>query len=185
MAQSCLADEDFKTELLKSIPHLRAFSRSLCNQPDIADDLVQDTLMKAWAARARFTAGTNMRAWTFVILRNSFLSHLRRNKHTLCMSDDMLELTVSISPNQDHSLELEDLQRALMALPANQRKAVVLVGAGGFIYEEVAKICNCPVGTIKSRVARGRTALEKMFKENTISKRKNQPPMKALLAQLN
>ena len=141
------------------IPHLRAFGRSLSGSRDLADDLVQETLLKAWAARKRFQAGTNMRAWTFIILRNLFLSQMRRAR----FKGEWDELTASkllaAPASQDKHIELGDMQRALLHLPQPQREALILVGAGGFAYEEAAEICGCAVGTIKSRVARGRVAL--------------------------
>jgi RNA polymerase sigma-70 factor (ECF subfamily) len=158
-----LPDDEFKRELAQVIPHLRAFGRSLSGSRDLADDLVQETLLKAWAARKRFQAGTNMRAWTFIILRNLFLSQMRRAR----FKGEWDELTASkilaAPAGQDKQIELADMHRALMHLPQPQREALILVGAGGFAYEEAAQICDCAVGTIKSRVARGRVALEALL----------------------
>lgn len=154
-----LSDEDFKRELGAVIPHLRAFGRSLSGSRDLADDLVQETLMKAWAARARFQAGTNMRAWTFIILRNHFLSQKRRSRFTGEWDDLTADRLLAAPAGQDKQIELADMQRGLMQLPENQREALILVGAGGFAYEEAAEICGVAVGTIKSRVARARAAL--------------------------
>ena len=142
------------------IPHLRAFGRSLSGSRDLADDLVQETLLKAWAARKRFQAGTNMRAWTFIILRNLFLSQMRRARFKGEWDDITASKILAAPASQDRHIELGDMQRALMHLPQPQREALILVGAGGFAYEEAADICGCAVGTIKSRVARGRVALE-------------------------
>ena len=154
-----LPDDEFKEQLGQVIPHLRAFGRSLSGSRDLADDLVQETLLKAWAARKRFQAGTNMRAWTFIILRNLFLSQMRRAR----FKGEWDELTASkllaAPASQDRHVELGDMQRALMHLPQPQREALILVGASGFSYEEAAKICECAVGTIKSRVNRARTRL--------------------------
>lgn len=158
-----LSDADFKQELEALIPHLRAFARNLCGKPDMADDLAQDALLKAWAARKRYKAGTNMRAWVFVILRNQFLSQMRRSRFTGEWDESVAERTLSTPAHQDHQMQLTDLQRALMRLPAAQREALVLVGAGGFSYEEAAGICDCAVGTVKSRVARARAALDEMI----------------------
>lgn len=154
-----LSDEDFKRELGAVIPHLRAFGRSLSGSRDLADDLVQETLMKAWAARARFQAGTNMRAWTFIILRNHFLSQKRRSRFTGEWDDLTADRLLAAPAGQDKQIELADMQRGLLQLPENQREALILVGAGGFAYEEAAEICGVAVGTIKSRVARARAAL--------------------------
>ena len=167
-----LSDSEFKDELARVIPHLRAFGRSLSGNRDLADDLVQETLLKAWAARQRFQAGTNMRAWTFIILRNLFLSQMRRAR----FKGEWDELTASkllaAPASQDRHIELADMQRALLHLPQPQREALILVGAGGFAYEEAAEICGCAVGTIKSRVARGRVALEALLSEGKLPSRR-------------
>ena len=158
-----LPDDEFKVQLAQVIPHLRAFGRSLSGSRDLADDLVQETLLKAWAARKRFQAGTNMRAWTFIILRNLFLSQMRRARFKGEWDDVVAAKILSAPANQDRHVELGDMQRALLHLPQPQREALILVGAGGFAYEEAAEICGCAVGTIKSRVARGRVALEALL----------------------
>jgi RNA polymerase sigma-70 factor (ECF subfamily) len=160
---SPLSDADFKKELEGLIPHLRAFARNLCGKPDMADDLAQDALLKAWAARKRYKAGTNMRAWVFVILRNQFLSQMRRSRFKGEWDDTVAERMLSTPAHQDHQMQLSDLQRALMRLPEAQREALILVGAGGFSYEEAAEICDCAIGTVKSRVARARAALDEMI----------------------
>ena len=158
-----LDDPEFKEQLAAVIPHLRAFGRSLSGSRDLADDLVQETLLKAWAARKRFQAGTNMRAWTFIILRNLFLSQMRRARFKGEWDDVTAAKILSAPASQDKHIELGDMQRALLHLPQPQREALILVGAGGFAYEEAADICGCAVGTIKSRVARGRVALEALL----------------------
>ena len=173
-----LPDDEFKTQLGAVIPHLRAFGRSLSGSRDLADDLVQETLLKAWAARKRFQAGTNMRAWTFIILRNLFLSQMRRARFKGEWDDVTAAKILSAPASQDRHIELGDMQRALLHLPQPQREALILVGAGGFAYEEAAQICGCAVGTIKSRVARGRVALENLLSGNDLNSRrqhKNDP----------
>ena len=114
-------------------------------------------------ARKRYQAGTNMRAWLFVILRNQFLSQMRRSRFKGEWDEGVAERTLSTPAHQDHQMQLSDLQRALMRLPAAQREALILVGAGGFSYEEAASICDCAIGTVKSRVARARVALDEMI----------------------
>src|SRR5258706_5411032 len=178
-----LPDDAFKQQLTIVIPHLRAFGRSLSGSRDLADDLVQETLLKAWAARKRFQAGTNMRAWTFIILRNLFLSQMRRSRFKGEWDDVTASKLLAAPASQDRHVELGDLQRALMHLPQAQREALILVGAGGFAYEEAAEICDCAVGTIKSRVARGRVALETIMSDNSLPSRRppsNEPGMTAL-----
>lgn len=171
VAHEALSDDAFKTELAGVIPHLRAFGRSLSGNADVADDLVQETLMKAWAARQRFQAGTNMRAWTFIILRNLYLSQMRRARFKGEWDDLAADKILAAPASQDRHVELADLQRALMLLPQPQREALILVGAGGFAYEEAADICGVAVGTIKSRVARGRVALEQIMTDNVLQPR--------------
>ena len=165
---------DFKRELTEVVPHLRAFARGLCGRADMADDLVQETLLKAWAARARFQAGTNMRAWTFIILRNHYLSQMRRSRFRGDWDDLTADRILAAPAGQDKHVELSDMQRALLQLPQPQREALILVGAGGFAYEEAAEICGVAVGTIKSRVARGRAALEQILENGDLPSRRSQ-----------
>lgn len=168
-----LSDPEFKIQLGQVIPHLRAFGRSLSGNRDTADDLVQETLLKAWAARKRFQAGTNMRAWTFIILRNLYLSQMRRSRFRGEWDDLVADRILAAPASQDRHVELSDLQRALLHLPQPQREALILVGAGGFAYEEAAEICQVAVGTIKSRVARGRVALEALLSEGDLPSRRD------------
>jgi RNA polymerase sigma-70 factor (ECF subfamily) len=168
-----LSDPDFKVQLGQVIPHLRAFGRSLSGSRDLADDLVQETLLKAWAARKRFQAGTNMRAWTFIILRNLYLSQMRRARFKGEWDDLVADRLLAAPASQDRHVELTDMQRALLHLPQPQREALILVGAGGFAYEEAADICGVAVGTIKSRVARGRVALETILTEGRLPSRRD------------
>jgi RNA polymerase sigma factor (sigma-70 family) len=170
-----LSDPEFKTQLATVIPHLRAFGRSLSGSRDLADDLVQETLLKAWAARKRFQAGTNMRAWTFIILRNLYLSQMRRARFKGEWDDLVADRLLAAPASQDRHVELSDMQRALLHLPQPQREALILVGAGGFAYEEAAEICQVAVGTIKSRVARGRVALEHLLTEGQLPSRRIEP----------
>lgn len=156
-------DEAFKRDLLTVLPHLRAFARGLCGRPDFADDLVQETAIKAWAARQRFTPGTNMRAWTFAILRNHYLSELRRNRHQTDFDPDAAERLLVMEADQEARLHLSDMEVALMKLSPERREALLLVGAGGFSYEEAARISDCAIGTMKSRVARARDQLARLL----------------------
>lgn len=162
---------DFKRELSAVIPHLRAFARGLCGRPDMADDLVQETMLKAWGARDRFQPGTSMRAWTFVILRNAYLTEMRRNRFRGDYDETVAERILTAPAGQEEPLHLADMHRALLQLPPERREALLLVGAGGFSYEEAAEICGCAVGTIKSRVGRARAALTAMLEDGTIPHR--------------
>ena len=163
--------QEFKRELENVIPHLRAFARGLCGRPDMADDLVQEALMKAWAAQDRFEPGTSMRAWTFVILRNAYLTDMRRNRFRGDYDETVAERILTAPAGQEEPIHLCDLNRALQTLPPERREALLLVGAGGFSYEEAANICGCAVGTIKSRVGRARSALNSMLSEGVIPHR--------------
>lgn len=154
-------DEDlFREELTALIPHLRAFSRSLCGNPTLADDVAQDAMLKAWKARAKFKPGSNLKAWTFTILRNQFYSIKRRSWRATSLDQEVAEQTIVAQSDQEKSVELNELRRGLDSLKEDQREALILVGASGLSYEEAAEICGCAVGTIKSRVSRARKALE-------------------------
>ncbi len=152
-------DRAFKTELVGLIPQLRAFARSLTGDPTAADDLAQDAMVKAWDARASFEMGTNMKAWTFMILRNQFYSEKRRSWRQSQLDQEAAERTLVAIDDPSAPVALDELRMGLAMLPAEQREALVLVGAGGFAYEEAALICGCAVGTVKSRVSRARRAL--------------------------
>jgi len=162
-AQSALSATEFKKALLESVPHLRAFARSLCNDAVAADDLVQDTMLRAWKARDSYTANTSFRAWSFTILRNVFYSEKRRSWRSTELAPEIAERTLVASDNPAKGMELVELRNALDHLPDDQREAIILVGAGGMAYEEAAQIVGCAVGTIKSRVSRARKALTAML----------------------
>ena len=151
---------DFRRELVALIPHLRAFARTLAGNPAGADDLAQEALMKAWDARASYQMGTNMKAWTFMILRNQFYSEKRRSWRQTQLDQDAAERTLVAVDNPEAPVVLDELRQGLGMLPPEQREALILVGAGGFAYEEAADICGCAVGTVKSRVSRARRALQ-------------------------
>jgi RNA polymerase sigma-70 factor (ECF subfamily) len=152
-------DGAFKAELVTLIPHLRAFARTLTGDPTAADDLAQEAMMKAWDARASYQMGTNMKAWTFMILRNQFYSEKRRSWRQSQLDQEAAERTLVAVDDPEAPVALDELRQALKTLPEEQREALILVGAGGFAYEEAAEICGCAVGTVKSRVSRARRAL--------------------------
>lgn len=154
------ADADFRAELQALIPHLRAFAHSLCGNAAAADDLAQDALLRAWRSRSSYKPDTNLRAWTFTILRNCFYSDKRRSWRQQDWNEETANRTLEATTNLDATLEIDDVRRALTALPDDQREALILVGAGGFSYDEAASVCGCAVGTIKSRVNRARKALD-------------------------
>jgi RNA polymerase sigma-70 factor (ECF subfamily) len=157
----------FKRELIGLIPHLRAFARTLAGDPAAADDLAQDAMMKAWDARASYQMGTNMKAWTFMILRNQFYSEKRRSWRQSQLDQEAAERTLVAVDDPAAPVALDELRQGLGMLPAEQREALILVGAGGFAYEEAAEICGCAVGTVKSRVSRARRALQAILEEGS------------------
>ncbi len=146
--------------MLAALPALRAFAMSLSGRHDVADDLVQETVMKAWSKQEAFTLGTNMNAWLFTILRNLYYSQMRKRGREVQDTDGAFTARVGVAPSHDGRMDLADFKRALDALPPDQREAILLIGASGFSYEEAAHICGCAVGTVKSRVSRARTRLQ-------------------------
>jgi RNA polymerase sigma-70 factor, ECF subfamily len=163
LTQPTLDDEAFKAELAGLIPHLRAFARSLCGNATAADDLAQEAMLKAWKARASYQSGTNLKAWTFTILRNLFYSEKRRSWRRQQLDPEVAEATLVANDDPSSAMDLLALRTGLTVLPEDQREALILVGAGGLSYEETAEICGCAVGTIKSRVSRARKALAEII----------------------
>ncbi|MGZ9811486.1 RNA polymerase sigma factor [Pseudoroseicyclus sp. H15] len=155
--------KDPRDEILDHLPSLRAFAVSLTRNSSAADDLVQDTIVNAWRAIDSFKPGTNMRAWLFTILRNAFYSGRRKMKYEVADADGAMAATLSVKPSHDGRLALNDFQKAFTHLPDEQREALVLVGASGMTYEEAATTCGVAVGTIKSRVFRGRARLVELL----------------------
>jgi len=156
-------DESVRAQLIKNIPTLRAFAVSLTSDGDRADDLVQETLVKAWSNLGSFTAGTNMRAWLFTILRNTFYSYHRKARREVQDVEGEHAARLATHPSQNGHMDLQDFQVALERLPDDQREALILIGASGFSYEEAAAICDCAVGTVKSRVNRARSKLAELL----------------------
>src|SRR5690349_7043743 len=164
--------QEMRDALLEAVPHLRAFARSLTRNRDQADDLVNDTIVRAIAASNQFTPGTNFRAWVFTILRNLFYNQGRRGKSRFSSIDDLTVDEPAEMASQEASLEFCDFRRAFWQLPEHHREALILVGASGLNYEDAAKICGCQVGTMKSRVSRARTELRRMLDEDTVIARR-------------
>ncbi|BBE72410.1 sigma-70 family RNA polymerase sigma factor [Oharaeibacter diazotrophicus] len=152
-----------RDELLAAIPPLRAFAVSLTADSDRADDLVQETLVKAWSNLGSFTPGTNMRAWLFTILRNTFYSNHRKRRREVQDVEGEHAARLATHPAQNGHMDLADFREALGKLPPDQREALILIGASGFSYEEAAEICGCAVGTVKSRVNRARNRLAELM----------------------
>ncbi|MGQ0456795.1 MAG: sigma-70 family RNA polymerase sigma factor [Hyphomicrobium sp.] len=155
------AGDDIEALLVKSVPNLRAFANSLCGDPTRADDLVQDTVVKAWSNLASFERGSNLRAWLFTILRNTYFSNLRKHRREVEDADGAMAERLSVLPPQHGHMDMLDFKAAFQNLSDDQKEVLILVGAEGFSYEEAAEITGCAVGTVKSRVNRARTALSK------------------------
>ena len=165
-------------DLLACVPHVRAFAWFLARNRERADDLVQDTIVRALGAAHRFQAGTNLKAWMFTILRNLHYNEVRKNRVQVQSLDDPLAYEPAVLPTQMASLEFGDFRRAFWQLADDQREALILVGASGLSYEEAAKVCECPKGTIKSRVSRARRELLQILEDGLLAdKRRDSPAM--------
>src|SRR6476620_2495615 len=147
--------------------NLRAFAVSLCGDRERADDLVQETLFKAWNHLDSFHEGTNLKAWLFTILRNTYFSERRKRRREVEDADGTYAGRLATHPEQHGHMDMQDFRAVLVRLPDDQREALILVGAAGFSYEEAAGICGCAVGTIKSRVNRARTRLAELLHVNS------------------
>ncbi len=154
---------DPRDEIVEHLPALRAFAMSLCRNSAQADDLVQDTVVKAWTKFDKFQEGTNLRAWLFTILRNTFYSGRRKAQREVADVDGAFSANLASKPDHDGRLALKDFEVAFAKLADEQREALILVGASGFSYEEAAEMCGCAVGTIKSRANRGRARLAELL----------------------
>lgn len=154
---------DPREEIVEHLPSMRAFALSLTRNSATADDLVQDTIVKAWSNIDKFEAGTNMRAWLFTILRNTFYSLRRKRSREVADVDGEMAARLSEKPHHDGRLAMNDFRVAFAELPDEQKEALLLVGASGFSYEEAAEMCGCAVGTIKSRANRGRKRLAELM----------------------
>ncbi len=163
VARQTSVNSDLRDQLLATIPNLRAYAFSLTSSWDRADDLVQETITRAWSKMGQFERGTNLNAWLFTILRNTFFSQHRRRRHEVEDPAGAYAARLRTHADQPAHLDFEDLRKALAKLKPTQREAVLLVGAEGLSYEEAAEICGVALGTIKSRVHRGREKLAKLL----------------------
>ncbi len=173
--------DSFRGELIEAIRPLRAFSRTLIRDEVRAEDLVQETLVKAWEKQASFQPGTNIRAWLFTILRNTYYSELRKRKREVEDVDGKMTADLSVKAPQDGHMAVRDLRGALETLNAEQREALILVGASGFSYEEAGEICGVAAGTVKSRVSRARQRLTDLLGERGEPKGDDESGAKALV----
>jgi RNA polymerase sigma-70 factor (ECF subfamily) len=152
-----------RDQLVDHLPALRAFALSLTREGAAADDLVQDTIVKAWTNMDKFQAGTNLRAWLFTILRNTFYSSRRKTRREVSDTDGIHAARQATKPDHDGRLAMTDFRAAFALLPDEQREALILVGASGFSYEEAAGMTGVAVGTVKSRANRGRRKLAELL----------------------
>jgi len=148
----------FADSLIAAIPNLRAFAHSLSGDGQLSNDLVQETLLKAWAHKESFVPDSNLKAWLFTILRNTYFTHYRKSQREE-LDEDHAAMNASVPPTQLTQLEFEDMRKALMRLSPDHREALLLITAEGFSYEDAARVCGCAVGTMKSRVNRARSRL--------------------------
>ncbi len=157
---------DPREELVEHLPAMRAFALSLTRNAATADDLVQETVVKAWSNLDKFQEGTNLRAWLFTILRNTFYSLHRKRRREVEDPDGVMADSLSEKPHHDGRLAMNDFRAAFAQLTDEQREALVLVGAEGFSYEDAAEMCGCAIGTIKSRTNRARKRLAELMHLN-------------------
>ena len=170
---------DFGAALSDLTPRLASYARSLTRDPDAAQDLVQETVLKAWRSRASFEPGTNLKAWTFRILRNSFLSQVRRKVAGQAGGTAEL-IDIPVASNQESVVTLGDVRRLWPRRTPEQQRCIQFVGIEGLSYEETATIERVPVGTIKSRVVRGRQLLRALLDHANSSRRyKSEPQIEA------
>ena len=176
------ADPRFRDELVAALPSLRAFAFSMIKDWEKADDLVQEAITRAWANQHRFEPGTNMMAWLFTIVRNTFYSHHRRRSREVEDPNGDYAKTLKTHPDQQSHIDFEDMRAALQRIPADQREALLLIAAEGFSYEEAAEIMGVAVGTVKSRVNRARGRLAALLAVETDGDVGPDPIVKAVLA---
>jgi RNA polymerase sigma factor (sigma-70 family) len=155
--------DSWRDDVVALIPALRAFAWSLSHNASDADDLVQETLIKAWSHRERFEPDTNLRAWLFTILRNTYYTVVVRRRREVRDETGRYAANLTAPASQDWSVAVHAMRAALMQLPHEHREALILIGGAGLTYEEAAEICGCALGTIKSRVNRARARLLKLM----------------------
>lgn len=161
-ASSIPADREFpgfSEEMAASLPALRNFARGLCRQRDMADDLVQETLIRAWASRHTFLPGSKFRPWLFTILRNQFYTTMRKRSRMVSWEPEAAERILVQQPEQEAGLHIADIEVAIGQLPESQREMLMLIASAGLSYEEAAIVADCKIGTVKSRINRGRAAV--------------------------
>jgi len=153
-----------KDEIVTLLPDLRAFARFMCRERETADELVQNTILTALDKQTQFAPGTNLKGWLFTIMRNRFYSDLRTQRRRPAPIEESATASLAAIDNPEATLQLKELSSALWQLSPQAREALILVGAGGFSYEEAAHLCSCSVGTLKARVSRARKQLAGMVR---------------------
>lgn len=151
----------FTDSLVAYIPELHAYGRYLSRDHDLTMDLVQETLVKAISKQQQFCEGTNLKAWLFTILRNNFYEIKRKERRSHLAASDIDGHMTHIPPQQEHRIVLNEVEAAITALPQDHQDVLNMVSAQGLSYEEAARACVCPVGTIKSRLSRARTEIQR------------------------
>jgi len=161
----------FRLHLLREMPVLRRWSTMLCRNPSLAEDMMQETLTKAWANRSSFARGTNMRAWLYRILRNTYFNHLRQRRREVPDPDGALTALLHTPAEQPGKIELREVTQAMQTLSPTQRQAMILIGAQGMSYKQVARLQRVNIGTVKSRLARARQAVARSMGYESASQR--------------
>ncbi|HTH97102.1 MAG TPA: sigma-70 family RNA polymerase sigma factor [Stellaceae bacterium] len=164
-----VSNQQLHDDILACLPHLRAFAHLLARDRTLAEDLVQDTVLRALTYHHQFKPGTNFRGWLIIILRNRYFNEMRRRSRRSETSSEAVNIDTATSGGQEEKLEVRDFMQAFEKLPPSQREALLLVGASGFSYEEAANISGCAVGTMKSRVSRARLQLQTMLEGEEIA----------------
>ncbi len=154
-------------EMVALIPALRAFARTFCPEPSDADDLVQETLMKGIANIRQFQPGTRLKSWLFTIMRNTFYTRAKLRKREAPGGADCVSSLPTAEATQEWTIRGTEIEVAINALPSQQREVLILIGVLGISYEESARICNCAIGTIKSRLNRARSTLLELLGETS------------------
>lgn len=155
--------DPFRDGVVELIPQLRAYANALTRSSAEADDLVQDTLMRAWNYRSSFDPGTQLKPWLYKILRNRLYTQTAKNRFTVQDVDGRYAADLIVGPEQGWRLEFDDLLKALDELSPDTREALLLVLAVGLTYEEAAEVASCAIGTMKSRVNRAREMLVRLL----------------------
>ncbi|HEY8161087.1 MAG: sigma-70 family RNA polymerase sigma factor [Methylocystis sp.] len=177
-----MTDTAFGEQMVAQIPYLRAFAISLSGSYSVADDLVQDTLVKAWSHADSFEPGTNFRAWLVTILRNTYFSQYRKRSREVQDSDNVLAEQIPVKGGQESNVTMQDVQKALDKLAPEHREILLMIGITELSYEEAAQVCNIAVGTVKSRLNRARAKLAEHLGLNDVREIDYDPTMTGIAA---